>query len=121
MLIYYSNTWSGEKRLCEKKVVRGISCDSCNIKYHFSYTNMNKEIKKWICKSCAQATRSILDNGQIRCEVYNTAAKELEECMKDLASKTEIIKILLEELTQVEVEMKRWECNINEPNLIIIT
>jgi hypothetical protein len=73
--------------LCKKKVVGGISCDSCNNKYHSLYTNTNKEIRKWICKSCAQATRSKSDVCQIGCEVCNTVADELEECKKDKNNK----------------------------------
>lgn len=88
--------------LCKEKVVGGISCNSCNSKYYFSCTHTNKETRQWTCKSCSQATRSKSDARQTGCEVCNTVAEDLEECKKDLASKTEIINIILDELTQAK-------------------
>lgn len=58
--------------------------------------------RQWTCKSCSQATRSKSDARQTGCEVCNTVAEGLEECKKDLASKTEIINIILDELTQAK-------------------
>jgi hypothetical protein len=44
--------------ICKNKVVGGITSMICITKHHFSCTNMNKEINKWICKSCMQITRT---------------------------------------------------------------
>jgi hypothetical protein len=69
------------------------------------------------CKSCAIQTSLQSEDHKAGCEICNTVAEELEECKKDLASKTEIIKILLEELAQAKADMNKCQHKIYEHNL----
>jgi hypothetical protein len=95
--------------ICKKKVFGGISCMICSSKYNFSCTNTNKEIHKWTCKSCAQTTRKETIERYETCKKCSVLMEELEEYKTDIASKEQIIEILMEDIRDLKDRLyARW-------------